>query len=769
MTDREKSKSPRTPANEAETVALPAGMDSAPIQVYGFEGYEILRELSRGGQGVVYLAHEKATKRKVAIKVLRDGPHASNEATKRFQREIELIARLEHADIVAVLHAGVTANGLPYFVMPYIRGRPLTEFVNAESLTLLDVCRIFARICDALHHAHGRGVIHRDLKPSNVLVEDEGQPRILDFGLAKILAGAGDSLVSVSRTAFGTLAYMAPEQVRGNPDLIDARTDVYAIGVLLYSSLTGQMPYPTNGPPVETMQHILTTEPVPPSRLRADLDRQIDTIVLKCLAKERGDRYSGADSVAEDLRSFVSGEPISARRDHFAYVVRKLARNVMSRHPIVTAVLIALATTVLGQAVLNPLVMRTTILTHLFERAVSQIADTTPPGASLRHVRILGIQDDPPTSALFKRAGLPDESMDNPRSLRRVHGVLLKRLAAASPRVVVLDIVFGARSDFDRELIDGVQTLNDAGVPVIAAVQTWWTNEQGAPELNPELAPLTRWGCIQGEFENNPWRILLIMRRGPRHPLPSLALAAVAAYAEPRGAPTYEFDDAKNTVTIGYQKPAPNDSGTTAWLPTESELILSYVHRVESGTALDACEGLEPNDLVGFRVSSMTDQSVLHRATLGYGDVLAASPHQLRDIAEGRAVIIGDLRSGVDRHRFGQPTGQPGCYAHAVMIEQLLQELAFPGRRPAPLAFSASAAVAMCAVAGVVIGFCSFWRREVLAAVSIFAICAISGLAAQQAKVLLNPIVPILTLLIACYATALLKLGPAWAASRRPV
>jgi CHASE2 domain-containing sensor protein len=132
-------------------------------------------------------------------------------------------------------------------------------------------------------------------------------------------------------------------------------------------------------------------------------------------------------------------------------------------------------------------------------------------------------------------------------------------------------------------------------------------------------------------------------------------------------------------------------------------------------------------------------------------------------------VIIGDLRSGVDRHHFGHPTGQPGCYAHAVLIEQLLQELAFPGHRPAPLAFSASATIAMCAVAGVVIGFCSFRRRAVLTAASILAICAISGLAAQQAKVLLNPIAPILTLTIACFATALLKLGPAWAASRRPV
>ena len=443
MSDREKSATSRIPDSEAETIALPSAADSAPIPIDGFEGYDILRELSRGGQGVVYLAHEKATKRKVAIKVLREGPHASPEATKRFRREIELIARLEHPDIVAVLHAGVTANGLPYFVMPYVRGQPLTQYIDAASLSTPDICRIFARICDALHHAHNRGVIHRDLKPSNVLVDDEGHPRILDFGLAKILAGGGDSLLSVSRSAFGTLPYMAPEQVRGNPDLIDARTDVYAIGVLLYSGFTGQMPYSTDGPPVETMQNILNTEPVPPSRLLSGLDRQIDTIVLKCLAKERDERYAGAGAVAEDLRSFVAGEPISARRDHFTYVARKRARYVIGRHPVVTAVLIALAATMLGQAALDPLVMRMTFLTHLFERAVVKIAGATPAGATLRHVRILGIQDDPPAPALFNQAGVPDESIDNPRSMRRVHGVVLKRLAAARPRVVVLDIVFG--------------------------------------------------------------------------------------------------------------------------------------------------------------------------------------------------------------------------------------------------------------------------------------------------------------------------------------
>ena len=209
---------------------LDAGADQLPADA--IPGYRILKELHRGGQGVVYQAAQESTHRKVALKVMLEGPFAGSESKKRFEREIALVGSLRHPNIVPIFDSGV-AQGRFFYAMEYIRGEPLSRYVQSRKLSVDDTLKLFKKVCDAVDYAHQKGVIHRDLKPSNILVDNRGDPYVLDFGLAKV-GGAeveGDAasmLVSVTGQVMGTLAYMSPEQASGRPDEVDMRSDVYS-------------------------------------------------------------------------------------------------------------------------------------------------------------------------------------------------------------------------------------------------------------------------------------------------------------------------------------------------------------------------------------------------------------------------------------------------------------------------------------------------------------------------------------------------------------
>ena len=322
---------PSTLSNLPGPVGATLDAGSPDLPQAAIEGYEVLRELNRGGQGVVYQAIQKSTKREVAIKVMLEGPFASAMTKRRFEREIELVASLHHPNIVAVFDSGVS-HGKYWYAMDYIRGMPLDAFVAAQSMSIDDILRLFAKVCDAVSYAHQHGVIHRDLKPGNVFVDERGEPRVLDFGLAKIAGteAVGDSrpmLVSVTGQVVGTLPYMSPEQTRGNPDEIDIRTDVYSLGVLLYELLTGKYPYDVSGQMAETLRNIAETEPLRPSSIRRQINNEVETIVLKALAKEPARRYQSAGNLGADVHHFLAGEPIEAKRDSSFYMLRKSLRR----------------------------------------------------------------------------------------------------------------------------------------------------------------------------------------------------------------------------------------------------------------------------------------------------------------------------------------------------------------------------------------------------------------------------------------------------------
>ncbi|HSA29685.1 MAG TPA: protein kinase [Phycisphaerae bacterium] len=298
-----------------EVLAEPPVQDSIP-------GYQIVREIHRGGQGVIYQAVQRATKRKVAVKVMREGPFASKRETARFEREVEVLGQLNHPHIVNIHDSGV-ASGSHYFVMDYISGQSLDEWTRARPRTIREILHLFARICEAVNAAHLRGIIHRDLKPGNILIDHEGGPHILDFGLAKVAAGTEASVMTETGQFMGSLPWAAPEQAEAVPAKIDLRTDVYSLGVVLFQMLTGQSPYGSVGSMLELLNDIVKAEPAKPSNIRREIDDDVDTIVLKCLSKERERRYETAGALARDIGHYLGGEIIEAKRDRPLYILRK--------------------------------------------------------------------------------------------------------------------------------------------------------------------------------------------------------------------------------------------------------------------------------------------------------------------------------------------------------------------------------------------------------------------------------------------------------------
>ncbi|MHC4946438.1 MAG: serine/threonine-protein kinase, partial [Planctomycetota bacterium] len=218
-------------------------------EVPRISGYDRMVEISRGGQGVVYRARQCSTNRTVAIKVLLDGLFASEENRLRFQREIELVGKLRHPQIVRIYDSGYTSNGRLYYVMEFVEGVSVDDPTLNPAGELMSTLSLFEKVCDAVQHAHQHGIIHRDLKPNNIMVDEGGSPHILDFGLAKIVdepQGDGQARFAlVSRTGqfFGTLAWASPEQIEQPAEQIDIRTDVYSLGVILYQLLIGRLPH----------------------------------------------------------------------------------------------------------------------------------------------------------------------------------------------------------------------------------------------------------------------------------------------------------------------------------------------------------------------------------------------------------------------------------------------------------------------------------------------------------------------------------------------
>jgi serine/threonine protein kinase/Flp pilus assembly protein TadD len=293
--------------------------------------YRILRLLGEGGMGAVYEAEQESPRRVVALKVIKSG-FASAPALRRFEQEAQALGRLQHAGIAQIYEAGMASIGSglqPYFAMEYIHGQMLGEYASNHDLNTRQRLELMAKICEAVHHAHQRGLIHRDLKPSNIIVDESGQPKILDFGVARMI----DNDANASRHTdvgqlVGTLAYMSPEQVLADPSEMDIRSDVYSLGVMLYELLAGRMPYDIKRAKLaEAIQTICETDPLPLGTVQRAYRGDIEVVVAKALEKDKNRRYASADDLRNDMARQLANEPIAARRPSALYRFQKFARR----------------------------------------------------------------------------------------------------------------------------------------------------------------------------------------------------------------------------------------------------------------------------------------------------------------------------------------------------------------------------------------------------------------------------------------------------------
>lgn len=320
-----------------------ASLDADAIAI---PGYTILGEIHRGGQGAVYKAVQDGTRRTVAIKLMLRGAFAGDRERARFEREIRVLSQIRHPGIVSIYESG-EIDGRVFYVMEYVSGRPLDEYLRHHRLTLHARLRLFAAICEAVHAAHLQGVIHRDLKPDNIRIDTSGAPHILDFGLAKVAGSLPENesgqpvMMTMTGQFIGSLPWASPEQAEGIASRIDIRTDVYSLGVILYQTLTGRFPYTVEGTTREVLSSIVETNPQRPRSLDRQIPSEVEVITLRALAKDRDRRYQSAGELGRDIARYLDGQPILAKSDSLAYILRKsIAQHRLAAFGIVSALML---------------------------------------------------------------------------------------------------------------------------------------------------------------------------------------------------------------------------------------------------------------------------------------------------------------------------------------------------------------------------------------------------------------------------------------------
>ncbi len=403
------------------------------------KGYQLHGELHRGGQGVVYDATQQGTNRRVAVKFLHAGPLVGERDRVRFQREVEILGSLRHPNVVTVHDSG-WADGCAFLVMDLIDGPTLDERVRTLRKESADrprfasggarvpaILHLFTKVCDAVQAAHLKGIIHRDLKPSNIRIDASGEPQVLDFGLARTALASDDgssaALLTETGQFVGTIAYASPEQAAGDPRAIDVRTDIYSLGVILYELLSGQLPYDARGGLNELRDQILKEVPARLSTLTHDIPRDVETIVSKCLHKERERRYQTAGELAADIRRYLSGEPIEARRDSSIYLLRMFVRRnravalvALSFVALLAASSITLAYMVAHQVELRKLAQTSEARALFNEEVANRRADETRQVAEFQAAQLSGID----VALMGQR--LHDDLLNDARAVVRAAG-----------------------------------------------------------------------------------------------------------------------------------------------------------------------------------------------------------------------------------------------------------------------------------------------------------------------------------------------------------
>ncbi len=488
--------------------------------------YELLEEIGRGGQGVVFRARQKSLNRTVALKVISLGQWASKAHLKRFRLEAEAAARLEHPGIVPIHEVG-ERDGQCYFSMKFIEGGQLDEVTKREPMSIRQAVELIAKVTRTVHYAHEHGILHRDIKPGNILVDQKGEPHLTDFGLARLVET--ESTVTRTMEVLGTPSYMAPEQAVGDNAAISSVTDVYGLGAVLYQLLTGQPPF-AGGTTYETIKLLLDTEPRQPRQLNPKIDRDLSTICLKCLEKDPTRRYPSALALAEDLERWLKHEPIQARRTGIFARGKKWVRRNPSR-ALLAASLVALA------AAAGWIVWKSEFIRHPVTNGVAVLPFENLSPDSDNAYFADGIQEEILTR-LASIAGLKvisrtstQQYQSKPRNLRQiakqlgVANILEGSVQKAADQVRVNVQLINAQTDshlwadtYDRKLTDIFGVESEIAKRIADSLQAKLTGREEQtlavkPTNNPEAYDAYLRG-LAFEARNGAWIDLLIKAIG---------------------------------------------------------------------------------------------------------------------------------------------------------------------------------------------------------------------------------------------------------------
>ncbi len=678
------------------------------------DGYHVLGELGQGESSVVYDALRlNGSVEPVALKLL----HPGAEQRGRFEREIAVLRGLECPNVVRCVDSGSTGGTL-YYAMERVEGVPLDEFLAAPERELDEKLTVFEKLCRAVAAAHAQGVAHRDLKPGNVLVDRHGEPHILDFGICAVQTDQWSTWMRSAHTQpgdiIGTIKFMSPEQAWGGLlGASDCRSDIWALGVILYGIATGgKYPYsldPTPELPAAEalLNRIRNERPIPPDVTGVEHGADLRRLIDWCLVHEPERRIADAAALADEIRRVRGGRRPKRRGLPMTYRAKRLAVGLAVRaRPQLWSVVVAATLAV---------VCLTALLLPVGIRAEGRDFDGATPADELMagaadirdHIVIVGIGDPTVTRIPNVATQLGLEGVtDNVRTWRGVHGELMRRVALAEPRIVAWDYYFRKPHADDAAFVAGATALRSAGIPLVLAANR--IQPAGQPDLSPSIVPglagFAQVGLIFAhDMVDRPGGLILAIHRDGRT-WPALALVMLAALLEP----DYDVD------VDGLDSPAA--SRTEHGRPelhlrfrdrARPELLLARTERVELGMAYEntrTMPGICAGDRLACKAFELSPPEFWESRTVAYERLLEADAAELRRLLHGKIVLIGDVRGphrsehrDVHRARYGSRVRDDvrGCYFHADALAGLLRNRYVASEFPGPFKLLTLAAVAL--------------------------------------------------------------------------
>ncbi|MEK6701789.1 MAG: serine/threonine-protein kinase, partial [Planctomycetota bacterium] len=567
---------------------------------------------------------------------------------------------------------------VPYIAMEYVAGaRRLDVHCRAQSLSMRERVALFARVCDAVGHAHNKGVIHRDLKHENVLVNEQGEPKVIDFGIARVL-GSDVFRTRITRAGqvLGTFQYMSPEQLAGRHEEVDKRSDVYALGVMLYELVCGRSPREFEGlSPLLAAARVRETAATRPTRVTTEVDADLETIVMAAIDPEPGRRYADAGELGAELGRWLAGEPIVKRPLGTAARGWRRVRMLAGRNRVVAALAagcVAFAIAAWGATHLS-LVCEST------ERwAALMMSNSTlrAPLGDLSPVVVVTMGDQDNVQSLSAVEAHSDLDISQRGGLRPIMGALTRALTAARAKTIVLD--FGIRDNPDVDpaltppLVDAVRAAVDAGVGVVVGIDRW-PSLTVREDVLTELAPYVRWGGFNmGVSDTGPWAADIAHHVAGMDPSPGLALAAYASYLRP---------DPGESLRIAYA--GGNSQLLDIWFSRARDarvpvgVVGERVPRIViTGTIKSPSEDGGPDETTAQLLYEVPDDRVLGRASMSLTEMFTkAADGSLGLDVRGKIVVFADTRSSggdssPDRLR---PQGVPRVFGHATAIAMLVK------------------------------------------------------------------------------------------------